>query len=405
MQDSRLSSIDALRGMAALGVLLVHIPHMPTGPLFSHPFGVIGLILDFGRMGVPLFIVLSGFCIHRSTRHSRHPVRPTDVSWLRFFARRLERLYVPYAGAILLGLLAILSASGWAGLFAHLPFDVVTHLCMVQNLFIYAPQGVGNGPLWTIGLEFQLYCLYPVVFFAAKKWGWLSVLSTVLCINLIWALFVPWKIGTMPGHSDICFGAPIVWPFEYWFIWCLGALASELVDNGTNQNMKNIAVVATFFVILGFACDFRTLFLIRNSSTASSVFSPWLVTMDFIGGAAANGVCIISFGVFFFCVLIAAQRMERSLLFLNSRFLNLFAKIGVISYSLYLTHTPVMSVLHRLITIESYSPSVVPWMLGYLLNVPACLAFAGCYFWCIERHFLFSRMSPSRSNQQTNSEG
>ena len=62
---SRLESINFLRGGTALAVVLHHAIRYGEAPLDS-PLWFRGVyaVLDLGHLGVPLFFVLSGFCIH-----------------------------------------------------------------------------------------------------------------------------------------------------------------------------------------------------------------------------------------------------------------------------------------------------------------------------------------------------
>ena len=64
-RQGRLVAVDVLRALAALAVLLHHVSFGaddlpgPARTLLSVP-------VKLGRLGVPLFLVLSGFCIHLS---------------------------------------------------------------------------------------------------------------------------------------------------------------------------------------------------------------------------------------------------------------------------------------------------------------------------------------------------
>jgi hypothetical protein len=68
LQGTRLRSIDALRGLAAIGVVLYHTVQRPPNGiparLLDWPAYVVQFGSSFGYIGVFLFFVISGFCIH-----------------------------------------------------------------------------------------------------------------------------------------------------------------------------------------------------------------------------------------------------------------------------------------------------------------------------------------------------
>lgn len=68
LPGGRLTSIDALRGIAALGVVLYHAVAQTGNAipnnLFHYPVKLIQFVSSFGYVGVFLFFVISGFCIH-----------------------------------------------------------------------------------------------------------------------------------------------------------------------------------------------------------------------------------------------------------------------------------------------------------------------------------------------------
>ena len=78
----RLAFLDMLRGIAALSVVLAHI--ITTVAPAANPIQVI----DFGRFGVQVFFLCSGFIIPVSLQNSQ--------SLKRFWLRRFFRLYPLY---------------------------------------------------------------------------------------------------------------------------------------------------------------------------------------------------------------------------------------------------------------------------------------------------------------------
>ena len=68
LSTTRLRSIDALRGIAALGVVFYHAVEqgnkLVPNNLLRYPVRLLQLGASFGYIGVFLFFVISGFCIH-----------------------------------------------------------------------------------------------------------------------------------------------------------------------------------------------------------------------------------------------------------------------------------------------------------------------------------------------------
>jgi peptidoglycan/LPS O-acetylase OafA/YrhL len=163
----RLYSLDALRGLAALGVVLWHWQHF-FGPAFGIPYrpadmpfyAVLFPFYRFGWLAVFLFFSLSGFIFFRLYAHA---IRDRTVSVAAFAALRFSRL-VPLHLATLLGV-----ALGQAA-FRHLHgFDFVyVHNDLYHftlNLFMVSFWGFEkgysfNGPFWSVSVEVLLYALF-----------------------------------------------------------------------------------------------------------------------------------------------------------------------------------------------------------------------------------------------------
>lgn len=141
--QSRMPEIDALRGIAALSVVLYHYTSRydtifghATDPLFT---------LSWGHYGVNLFFMISGFVIFMSLDRTRTP--------LDFVVSRVSRLFPTYWAAIVITTLGV-------GLFGLLGREVtagstVANFGMLHNLF-----GVPHvdGVYWTLEVEMLFYC-------------------------------------------------------------------------------------------------------------------------------------------------------------------------------------------------------------------------------------------------------
>src|SRR5688572_7651216 len=102
-QTSRFAFLDALRGLAALGVMAYHIERYEPEPQVSHIAlpGLVDATVQFGWIGVQFLLVISGFVIAASFRDTR----ATASSMGNFLLRRFIRLTPPYWITLLVVLL------------------------------------------------------------------------------------------------------------------------------------------------------------------------------------------------------------------------------------------------------------------------------------------------------------
>src|SRR6185369_2896956 len=206
---ARFEFVDGLRGLAALGVVLPHV----LG-LFAHPQqrGLSSFFLylaGFGRAGVEVFFVVSGFAIAYSMRNTSSE----KLSLGRFILRREVRLDPPYWAAMLwVAFVEVFRAS-----VTHNPIvlpslgKVIAHLLYLQDIL-----GLGqfNPVFWTLCLEFQLYLLFAIMMRVATafaherqaksriwresdEYGWLMViafLASLVVSHTVWPLLPGWFV-------------------------------------------------------------------------------------------------------------------------------------------------------------------------------------------------------------------
>jgi peptidoglycan/LPS O-acetylase OafA/YrhL len=178
MTRPRLVELDALRGLAALSVVLFHLTTRfdqvyghATPPLLSHPFG---------HYGVQFFFGLSGFVVFMTLERTR---RAAD-----FVISRGSRLYPAYWSAI-----AITSAVVMLGPLADLrqsPASVLLNLTMLEG-FLGKPYV--DGVYWTLTVELAFYvCMFGLFL--------LRALDRIEAILIFW-LLVKWLWWLVPGLS------------------------------------------------------------------------------------------------------------------------------------------------------------------------------------------------------------
>jgi peptidoglycan/LPS O-acetylase OafA/YrhL len=107
---------------------------------------------------VPLFFVISGFCIHYSF------LRSGEFNGRQFFWRRFWRIYPAYIVAVL-----IFSITKPAAIWPPMSsLQVVSHVLFFHNVTFETFFGI-NSSFWSIAVEVQLYLLFPVLLLMAAQ--------------------------------------------------------------------------------------------------------------------------------------------------------------------------------------------------------------------------------------------
>jgi peptidoglycan/LPS O-acetylase OafA/YrhL len=172
-----------MRGLAALYVVVFHISQLcqkyaDAGPM-SRTAGrllVWGhfLLLGYGRYAVAVFIVLSGYCLMLPLAQSGQSELPGGL-W-RFMKRRAWRILPPYYAAMVVSLAVILLVPGmglrnglyWdAALPAITPGVIASHMLLVHSLGPWALRI--DPPMWSVAVEWQIYFLFPLVLLPLRK--------------------------------------------------------------------------------------------------------------------------------------------------------------------------------------------------------------------------------------------
>lgn len=86
--DNRNETVDALRGLAALGVCVFHYT------LTAQPGGWLRTVGDYGRLGVDVFFVISGFIVPHAMLRG-HKARGDQDGCLALQPNSERRTYQP----------------------------------------------------------------------------------------------------------------------------------------------------------------------------------------------------------------------------------------------------------------------------------------------------------------------
>lgn len=261
----RIDFIDYLRGIAILSVYFFHSLgasfggyQLPWGWLarsFDVPLPFLATLpFQFGFMGVPLFFVISGFCIHISFKQQ-------GQQWGPFFIRRFFRIYPAYLIATLL------FAFCFTQTLHDFWFQFIRHALLIHNFNIATIHGL-NGSFWTIAIEFQLYLVYPLLLALVAKFGWRRTLICLACCEIflqMWDFWAEQFISYGGAFSPFIFHhvTPVVnkigvfvdnysrdTPLGFWFSWSLGAYVADAFLNDRQISVGKSPVVNWIILVL-----------------------------------------------------------------------------------------------------------------------------------------------------------
>ena len=380
---TRLRGIDALRGIAALGVVFYHAVEQGEKVLpqnfLQYPVRAVQFASSFGYIGVFLFFVISGFCIHLQWAKATAAGTEPEIRFGAFWKRRLRRLYPPYIIALLLFLLLTAWTAG-INLTHFFFYDIGMHLLMLHNLDPSTCYTI-NGVFWTLAIEEQLYLMYFLLLFIRVRWGWGVTLAVCLIARVAWMGFshVVWlKTG---------FGIPVPEAAAvHWFTWALGAIGVEV-----------------FFGLIklrGWSRDLRLATVLIVAASAISNYLPLINKDTFLHNAAWFAIHPF-WGLGFFIVVNRMVLSEQSWLRQAKlpSLVSVFSTLGIFSYSIYLTH--------ELVIMQSWQWTNPRWL--QLVNVfvavvPATIIFAWAFFWFCEKPFMTKRTAESHRFTQMNAD-
>ncbi|WP_363347692.1 acyltransferase family protein [Methylocystis echinoides] len=290
------AEIDGLRAIAVVPVILFHAG-------FS--------LFRGGFVGVDVFFVISGYLI---TSIIVGEMTDGAFSFARFYERRARRI-LPALFVVMLACIAV----GWRWMlpreFDELAKSAAATTLFVSNFFFWSQSGYFDTaselkPLlhtWSLAIEEQFYILFPLALLAAWKYGRAAVISVIgLCF------FLSLAYCQHMSRLDPFFNFYLA-PTRAWEL-AAGSLASFVV-------VKRRAALDNGLSILGLSLILASIFLFDKTTPFPSLYAL----------APVLGACLM---------LIYAVEGTAGARLLSQP---LFVGVGLISYSLYLWHQPVLA--------------------------------------------------------------
>jgi len=351
-------ALHALRGIAAMGVLLFHwnafFPDLNLAfrgtewaGFHWQPFRPI----NFGWLGVPLFFVLSGYLL--GGKLLRQSLDSRTLS--RYWSRRFLRIYP----AAWLQLPVLLLIAWWLPELIRLPDWGA--LLRNATLWIHLPPWMTrplNGVWWTLPVELMFYIVLPGIVLLSRRFGMPLMLVTAFAITMAW------RVAVIEYYGDAGYGGR-----EFITSALPGSLASFVLGLALNLLPTRLSQRQTALLMICIALSWLLLteWLVDNLATywnGNWIFVVWDPIM----------YTVIAALVF---VVLHGDRIAHAL---SARWL---VWLGEISFGLYLWHFPVVQVLDHLVGahLESSMGSVLA--LGICLG--ATIPLAAFSYYLVER--------------------
>jgi peptidoglycan/LPS O-acetylase OafA/YrhL len=339
--------LDGVRGAAAMFVVFHHmwLAVWQSFPSNAGPWWV-GWLL-YGHLAVAVFIVVSGFSLALAPLRDDLRLRGGTR---RFVRRRAWRILPAYWAALILSTLitaCLLRPELGIGEDAK---AFVVHGLLLQDVI---GSETPNGAFWSIAVEWQIYFVFPLVLWAARK---RSVETAVaLTVAAVLAAQAVAQLGSPFDKVDH------VSP-QFLALFALGILAVKLGRDGISVTLRRL---------LGTIALIGLLALVVLAITQGSV---WMVDSYFYVD--------LGFGIAVACLLLmmftGGLAPPRRLL--TSR---VGRRLGLFSYSIYLIHGPIVGLLGKYVIGPTGLPALAQFALFLVIGLPVVLVL------CYGFHLLF----------------
>jgi peptidoglycan/LPS O-acetylase OafA/YrhL len=373
----RLPFLDGLRAVAALWVVLGHC-HLfalgwnRSGTLWGRPLDV----LLYSHLGVNLFLVLSGFCLALPV--VRHGER-LATSQSDYFLARAWRILPPYYGALGLILLAnaFVPVAAWGrhpvGLTGEISWQVLLTNATLMQDFFWQFNSI-NGAFWSIATEWHLYFAFPALVWVLRRYGTGALMASgaVIAAALTWLSF-------QRPHLSEDFPISVPQPPYFIVLFVMGVVAASLAFGPRHADLRarlyrRAWMTGALLCVPLLALVWKYRIIDGNNIWGFIDHLHWI---DPLAGAVAAALLV---GL---CGLQDSHWLHR---LLGSRAL---VGIGAFSYSLYLTHVPILAAINHALEgsgLSGRAPMTAFFALA-IAGTACCLVFAWGFARLFERRY------------------
>jgi acetyltransferase len=375
----RAAGVDGLRALAALSVVCFHVwLYRFPDPTRIRRSGLLDDVLSDFRLGLLLFFVLSGFLLYRGfARAALRRDGPVDVGG--YALRRAARILPAYYLAMLGSFALLWGARGTPGVRLPDGGDLPLFAVFAQN---YSSHTIltFNPVTWTLCLEVLFYALLPLLGAVGYHWSRGRARRQAVLVGGLILFGVAWNAGVyLLGNNMLATKAlPAYLPY-----FGLGMLLALWVEKAVARDGRppRVGPGATFALLVAGVAG-----VVCNGLWHAS---PAADALPFLTGAMQNLPAGVGFAILLGAVVLGRGPATA---WIHARPL---ARMGLVSYGIYLWHVPLMLFGVRLGLLPH---ALLPRLLVVL--VPAVMAGAASWL-LVERAMLARATRIARRAGQT----
>ena len=352
MNGNHEKSLDGLRGIAVLLVLLYH-----------------ETIAGFGWIGVSLFFVLSGYLITKILLEEKEKLLPLKTKFKNFWMRRVLRIFPIYFLYVFILIIISLWSTTSKEFNTELPYllTYTYNLYLSSGSHILSPYPVGH--LWSLSIEEQFYLFYPFLIFLSSK-KWLKVFAIIIILfAVLFRLYYGYYLQNHPEGWDIVYTGRI-YTHTLTYLDAFLSGASIFIFRLDKLRLKTKYIIFLLSLIILIA-NCLIVYLDRNQQVFS--IRKYLSDLGLVVHYSKAQFYVWSYlllNIFFLSVLLLLVSFseDRVISAIKKVFsLKLFVAVGKVSYGMYVLHIVVSTFIHFALSQLKIHPGKYLFFLLYLI--------------------------------------